>query len=187
MLKRLNNEDVVNLYNNHIEHDFPKSERQPCSSLLESIEAGVQDALIYLENGVEMAYCIVAKIGEYFLIPLLAVFEEYRGCGIGSKMIAELKEYYTCNLGVIVEVEKPENAENDAERRLRERRISFYERAGFMIFRDIDYCIWGIPFYLMVYGKKKMPVAEELVNQMKMIYGKLLHSEHQDKLKISVL
>jgi len=183
-IRNANNENLEELYRNHIEKDFPEEERASLGRFLELSKNGLQDVLIYSEEGKDIAYCVVATVSEYLLISLLAVYDEYRGKGFGSKMLLEVKEYYSDKSGIIVEVEKPEDATNEAEKVMRERRIAFYEKAGYVLFRDIDYILWEVPYFLMVNGKSLS--SEELVNEVKQIYGKLLRPQHQNKLKIQL-
>ena len=184
-IRNASNKNLQELYEKHIAKDFPAMERPSFAHFQKTIKEGLQEVLIYSEDCVDKAYCVVATVSEYLLISFLAVYEEYRGRGFGSKMLAEVKEYYADRPGIIVEVEKPEDAKESKEHALRERRIAFYERAGYVLFREIDYVIWDVPFFLMVSSRET--TREEVVKQMKKIYGKLLRPQFQDKLKISLL
>ena len=60
-------------------------------------------------------------------------------------------------LGLVLEVERPETAENDEDRQLRERRIRFYLRNGAAVFDQTDYIAPpvapgqpSLPFHLMI-------------------------------------
>jgi len=184
-IRNANNENLEELYTEHMERDFPATERPSFVHFKKTITDGIQDVLIYSEEGEDKAYCVVATVSEYLLISFLAVYEEHRGSGVGSQMLAEVKAYYKDKTGLIVEVEKPEDTKDEKERVLRERRIAFYARAGYVLFREIDYIIWDVPFFLMASDKET--TAEEVIVQIKKIYGKLLRPQFQDKLKIRLL
>lgn len=85
----------------------------------------------------------------YVLISLLAVFHEYRGQGIGSESMKELRVMYENKQAIIVEVERPDFSQTPEECDSRKRRIEFYEKAGFYLIPNIDYSIWDVPMHLM--------------------------------------
>ena len=67
-------------------------------------------------------------------IAYLATEPRFRGQHIGEQALTLLRRRYPYS-AIYFEVEDPDFAENDEERRLMERRISFYERCGFTLLR----------------------------------------------------
>jgi len=135
----------------HIKKDFMQGEYAPYDVLYQQLHKGVQKGLIFCEGEHDAAYSICAggHANGYVLISLLAVFEEYRGRGLGTAFLNELCKVYSDKHGIIVEVEKPENSLTEVERIIRVKRIAFYRKAGFCLIPNINYSIWGVSMHLM--------------------------------------
>lgn len=104
---------------------------------------------------------------KYYQISILILIEEFRGNGLGSSFLEELVKSNSLNQGVIVEVEKPEHSRSDQERAVREKRIKFYQKAGFYLVPDIDYSIWDVPMHLMVLPlKASLATLNEMIGQI---------------------
>ena len=182
MVRKLEIKELGKLYRKHIKRDFPPIERAPCFVIKRNMKNNVQEGLIYVNKNEELGYSINSVIGEVVLISLFAVFNGNRGSGIGTKFLEEIIKYYDNKRMIIVEVEKPENAKSYEEKSVCKKRISFYEKQVFEIRKDIEYSIFGLPMYLMVYSKEKFQ-KEEIINQMKIVYGLILRSRLQNMLK----
>ena len=63
----------------------------------------------------------------------LAVLREHRERGYGSQLLKLLSQELVDSQGILVEVERVQNAASLAEQKERQRRITFYERAGYRI------------------------------------------------------
>ena len=147
----------------HIEHDFPPNEHAPYNVIYWQLKKGSLKGLVLCKGEYEVAYSIFTETSsEYTIVGLLAVYDEYRGHGFGTEFLKELKNIYSDRKGIIVEVEKPERAKNDAGRIVSQKRIKFYERAGFYLVPDIDYSIWDVPMHLMVLPLK---ASEQIINE----------------------
>ena len=71
-----------------------------------------------------------------------------------------------------LEAERPETAENDEERTVREKRIGFYERLGYVAYREIDYEVYHVPMWLMVHPLgNPLPSARETADAMRGFYS----------------
>ena len=137
----------------HIRQDFPEGGYPPYFVLHQQMLDGDLEGLVYAApDGTALAYALNAagNPNGYVLISLLAVMKEGRGTGIGSEFMAKLAQRYVDKACLIAEVEKPDSVTDEMERNTRNRRIRFYERAGFRLVPDIDYVIWGVPMYLML-------------------------------------
>ena len=172
-----------------IELDFAEGEYAPYDILAKQIEKGVQKGHIFHNGEKDVAYSICADAcsNGYILISFLSVYKEFRGNGLGSIFLEELIRRYSMNQGIIVEVEKPENSRSDKERALCEKRIQFYQNAGFYLIPDIDYSIWDVPMHLMVLPlKASMPTPNEMIGQIiHDIYLELMGKRYIHKLKFS--
>ncbi|MGE5560559.1 MAG: GNAT family N-acetyltransferase [Chloroflexota bacterium] len=88
---------------------------------------------------------------EYF-----AVRRGLRGGGIGSALFRWTAATATSGAaGMLLEIEPPETAPNDADRRLRVTRLNFYQRLGCLVLIDFPYQMWtasgDVPMQLLLY------------------------------------
>jgi GNAT superfamily N-acetyltransferase len=179
--------DLKEIYK-RIRRDFKPGEYAPSFVLRRQLKTGVQSGLIMKSDGRDSAYVICSdkNANGYVLISLLAVFEEYRGQGLGKALLEELTDRYSEGNGLIVEVEKPELAENDAEKAASVSRIRFYENKGYRLIPGIDYSIWDVPMHLMVLPQKAQLqyITGNIGQIMYDIYLKLMGKPFINKMKI---
>lgn len=99
--------------------------------------------------------------GRAYLIDYLAVLPSLRDRGYGSACLRALQDVFGENL-VMVESEEPSFAVREAERQVRRRRISFYEKNGFFDSRNI--CrLFGVEYRIL----GKSDCVEEEHRQMR--------------------
>jgi len=175
MLKEINSNNFCNLYSQHIVNDFSDDQRPPYDIIKKNIETGYSEGFIYVLDNKEMAYAINTISDNKVVISVFAVFNSFRNSGIGTSFLVELLDYYSDKKIIIVEVDKPEQAKTTEEKVVCEKRISFYERAGFIIHKDIEYSIFGIDFYLMTYSKDKLE-KKDVIESMKAVYKQTLNN-----------
>lgn len=157
-----------------IKKDFAAGEYPPYFVLHRQIITGIQRCFLYVSEGLEKAYAVCAgnHPNEYVLISLFAVYPAYRGTGVGTAFLEKIKETYAGKKGVLVEVERPRDAKNSAEKEVREKRIRFYQRAGFRIIPGLEYSIWGVPMHLMAWGGDSD--TQEIMRRIHEIYLELM-------------
>ncbi len=133
-----------------ITEDFAEGEYPPYDKLYKHLKMKKQTGWILVRDGRDEAYCICTGDPDgYVLVTLLATFREFRGNGNGTIFLKKLKELYSDAAAIIVEVERVEDAADEEEAHIRERRVEFYKRSGFNLIPGIDYTIWHIPMHLM--------------------------------------
>ena len=125
---------------------FPPSER-----LLPSMLVNYEYLTLngFYENGKAVGMMVTIDFPEFVYVLFLATFAEYRGQGIGSKII---NTYYANNpeAFTIGSIEKPDDAsENNAQRLARQK---FYERLGYSV-HDTGLNFNGVDFLLIGKGK----------------------------------
>lgn len=170
-----------------ITRDFPTpAERPPLATFRRYVKSGAAEAFDVLLGAESAAYTACTWGDESVLCSFLAVEPAMRGRGIGSLVLRRLCAYYESAKGIIVEVEQPELAEEEADRLHRERRIAFYERAGFTLVPGLDYAIWGMPMHLMVRPLCAgfADIAAGLPGEMTAVYGKLFPPKLMHKMRI---
>ncbi len=170
----------------HLQRDFPRNELPPKVVMRRLLQRGVTRAWIMQQGDREVAYAIGAESEHAALITHLAVYAGQRGGGIGSALMALLAEAYAHLARIIVEVEHPDHARDDATRVLRQRRIAFYERAGYVPYPHIPYAIWRVPMLLMVQPLSGAPLPgdEALRADLKAIYARIMSPMFMHMLEI---
>jgi ribosomal protein S18 acetylase RimI-like enzyme len=170
-----------------IERDFAAGEYAPLNVLNKHVQEGIQVGFVLCKGTINLAYSFCASncANGYVLITLLAVFQEYRGQGIGTIFLKEMKNIYNNKQALLVEVEQPNQSSTLDERDDRLRRIAFYEKAGFFLIKELNYSIWDIPMYLMALPLK---ATDEIINRqikliMYQIYFELLGKRFINKMK----
>ena len=177
---------IADLYA-RIERDFPTpAERPPLTTFRRYVKSGAAEAFDVLLGAQSAAYAACTWGEESVLCSFLAVEPAMRAHGIGSQVLRRLCAYYESAKALIVEVEQPELAEDETDRLQRERRIAFYERAGFKLVPGIDYTIWGIPMHLMVRPLCAgfTDIAGDLPVEMHAVYAKLFPPKLMHKMQI---
>ena len=166
MLKPIDIQSLPSLYKQFISKDFPPIERAPLFAIKRNFKKGNQEGYLFIYQNTEVGYTINTITDECIMIALFAIFPEYRFQGLGQAFVREILEKYQDKKAIILEIERPELAEDEADRAIREKRLAFYEKNGFRVYRDIEYVIFGVPMYLMVYSEVQLDKAEV----MEMVY-----------------
>ena len=61
MIKQLTSEEITNIFNQHIIHDFPKNEVRDLRSMLKLKQQAIYQTYGYYENNELLAYAFFAK------------------------------------------------------------------------------------------------------------------------------
>lgn len=161
-MRRLNETEITQVYETHMREAFPADELKPLDNILRMLHEGDYEVWAQEnQKGIE-AYAYVFTGAEPVLIDYLAVRQGLRGQGIGSGFLRQVLDHYA---SVMLEVERPELAQNAQDQFIRSRRIAFYERAGFTM-TDLRATVFGVPYAIMVnqtLDAKKLQQAYELV------------------------
>jgi len=132
MIKRLEINELRNLYQTQIKNDFPRFERRPFHLIRNLHSNGKYLCLVLEEEKQVIAYAtfIVDDSISNVLLDYFAVAEKRRGSGIGSRFISLVRDYWSDKSGIIIECESPDTARTEGEKAVRKRRIDFYLRGG---------------------------------------------------------
>ncbi len=149
---RLMDHSELKGYYRNIKKDFPAGEYPPYFVLHKQMKSGLQQGLVYCIGDRDVAYAICASghTNNCVLLSYFAVLPEHRGENIGTTFLKDINLFYSDKKAIYAEVERPDVADSDEEFRVRNRRIGFYERAGYVMIPALDYSIWDVPMYLMV-------------------------------------
>lgn len=117
------------------EESFPRKERDNTQAVLASIESGSRFCMVAHRNHQLIGLAILLALVDLDIqfLEYFAVDSRLRNLGIGSQFLGhlgtELRSAPSPASGVTFEVDQPDLVEGE-ERRLRQRRIEFYERNG---------------------------------------------------------
>ncbi len=112
--------------------DFPPTERKSLDKMERLMRAGISEGWLLMEDGQAQGYAFLLRMPgeEFVLLDYYAISPERRGWNLGSRGLSLLRKQYPG--GIFLEAEAPEAAETAEERTIRERRVAFYQRAGFL-------------------------------------------------------
>ena len=129
-LRLLTEPRLRRLYREHVAEDFPPAERRPLSAILRLRRRGDYDTWGVFDGDALAAYAFLWRGADCALLDYLAVCRDARGQGYGTRALELVKGQYG-PVPLLAEVEAPEESAPPGENALRQRRLHFYERAGF--------------------------------------------------------
>ncbi|MDO4267348.1 MAG: selenium cofactor biosynthesis protein YqeC [Eubacteriales bacterium] len=131
-LELLTQTQIGEIYHTHMRYDFPPEELPPLRILTERLERGIYDCLGLFEDGELRAYgfFVADRKRHMLLLDFLAVCRGGRGGGLGSAFLAEARQFYRDEDGILLECEAVRASKDEEEFQVRSRRIHFYEKNG---------------------------------------------------------
>lgn len=179
-LKQLSDEDIKEIYINHMIVDFPAEELKPLDVIQKLIKRKNYICYGFYDNEELFSYTFLATSKSYLLIDYYSVCAKYRNKGIGSKFLNVLKNTCKNYKGIIVEVESIESAPNQTEKIIRKRRIDFYKKNG-MRMTNISCDLFNVNYSIMCLCNANLEdscVYEGLKSIYKEIIPSRLYSEN---------
>jgi len=148
----LTEDELTQVYEEHMKRDFPPAELKPLDRLLQMMGAGFYEPYALFRDGRLISYAFYWKAGDpYVMLDYFAVVPEERNKGTGGALLREMLDRFCVDgRGVFGEVEIPETGDQAVDE-LRTRRLNFYGRAG-MKQRGFRTKIYGVPFIVISYG-----------------------------------
>ncbi len=176
MFKTLNTSEIEYIYNTFMVKDFPPDELKPLNLLLKMVENGLCTYYALFSGQEVLSYFGLCVKGGYALVDYLAVNPNYRGQGIGTKTLTYLKQAAKNNI-ILVECEDTAAAPNSAELSIRNRRIAFYERAGFKLC-GVKSKLFGVDYLLLTYPENAKNPKEGYKTVYLSMLGKDLYNKN---------
>lgn len=182
-VKNINIEQLNDLYKNHLEHDFPKSELKSLSMMQSYMEQGIYTIYGLYEEKELLAYALFMhnKESGFQLLDYFASNRKYRSMGYGSTLLEMLKQEDTISQGYIIEVETVRTAKNEEEKIQRERRITFYEKNGLRKVA-IRASVFGVEFDILYlplrWDGEDTQIYEELKAIYLLMFGEETYKKH---------
>lgn len=157
-IKKLQENELTEIYQSYMKRDFPSSELKPLSHILHSMEVGFGFTLGIYEEEETVGYAVFILCEETgcALLDYFAILEDRRGKGVGHNAFSLIVRYFEENLseiaGLYIESERVLAAENEEQRKIRKRRIAFYLSCGCemtalrAVLFGVDYSVLYKPF-----------------------------------------
>lgn len=129
---------------------FPPVERRPFYVIRKKTREGCMEMLsIEDEQGCFMGMAVMILYKDMALLDYFAISPEYRGKGIGTEVLQELKQRFE-QKRFFLEIEDPEEkCDNTIERR---RRQAFYEKNGMTVLPDFMVNLFGTNMRILTDG-----------------------------------
>ncbi len=164
-LRKLTLSDTEKIYQEHMTADFPPAELKPLSRICSLWEQDQYRGFGLERDGVLLGYAFFFQTGGQGLplLDYLAICRGGRGQGLGSSFLKLLRQEYRQVPGFLLEAEDPAFARDSEDRRTRERRLSFYFRAGLRRAR-VDARVYGVDYAILVLETGE-PLSEQTLLQ----------------------
>ncbi|MDO4621521.1 MAG: GNAT family N-acetyltransferase [Eubacteriales bacterium] len=165
-IKKLNDEQIVYVYQTYMMEHFPDDERKPLAMIRKALNEGTYECLGLFEDAEVLGYAFFSIYGKSCLFDYLGIADEYRNKGLGSELVKYVGAYYREMDCVFGEVEDYTLAETEEERSIQERRYHFYLRNG-LVDTGVRVEMFGVDYIVL-----EVPVHHRHTwEQMKAIYA----------------
>lgn len=178
----LSTDQIKKLYTERMTMDFPANELKPLDMIFKLVSRGRYDCYGLVENEEIIGYAFLNRLEgrEDYLVDYLAIASDRRNHGLGAELIELLAQKLVDANSILVEVENPEYATDDSDRKLKTGRVNFYMRNGFRDTNVRAVC-FGVPFCIIAYGNGDVKSEEEIKELYKQHYKAMLPKELFDK------
>ena len=166
---KLNVWQMFRIYYTKMKKDFSKNELKPFMMIAKGMKRGDYECVGLLEGDKFLGYGVMFKHGNDYLFDYLATEKDERNKGIGAKFLNMMKDYLKDADSVIGEVEDPEFGKDEADKKLRQRRVGFYLRNG-IVDTNIRVKLFGEYFYVMEMVINRPHSSSEVESLYKMHY-----------------
>lgn len=167
--------ELLQVYKTRMMEDFPAAELKPYEAITGMMDEGCYEAISVEKDNRAIGYALMTMVPEtdYLLLDYLAVYKEYRAGGLGSEILAKLKEYYAGKT-IYIESENPDFQEGVAKDTA-VKRLRFYEKNG-AVNSGVLTSIWTVP-YVNFYLSTNTFSSEECTKALSRIYETMIKSE----------
>jgi GNAT superfamily N-acetyltransferase len=149
-----------------MKRDFPANELAPFFAVKRNLNKNIYEGY-YLTDNIDMGYAVITAPShlKYALINYFGIFPEYRSHGYGSEFLKILISYYS-DRTLVLEADAPSAAKTTALRNEAERRVKFYERAGFRVIPTAKAKIFGVDMVIMANNQDEKLNAREIIHAL---------------------
>ena len=135
---------------------FPIEERPDAKHYFASFDNPINKLFAFYEEGVFVGFTSVVEYKDICYIFFLAVKEEFRNQGYGSRILSEIKKMYQ-NYVLLLCYEEVDEKYKDNAKRIK--RAGFYAKNGF-ISNNLKTDEFGVIFQTAYYGKHTVPFED---------------------------
>ena len=171
--KILQEEEMCRIYREQMPHDFAEDEIKPLELMLDMLQEGTYEPLGLYRNGEVCGYAFFIRKDDWLLLDYYSILPEWRNQGIGGIFLKQFRRFYQPCAGILLEVERPEMAENVQERRIREHRIRFYQRNHIRL-TSLKVRLFGVPFFIMAMPLQEDPKEALWKDELDLLYHAML-------------
>lgn len=166
-IREIGEEDYRVLYYEHMRRDFPANELPPFWAVKRNLKKQIYRGIYMTDGGADVGYAVItAPDGlPYALVNFLSILPELRSKGYGSRLTETICDHWKDRV-ILLEVESPLAAKDEAQRELRQRRISFYERNGFRVLPTAKARIFGVDMEIMANTEKDIGSVRDVMHSL---------------------
>ena len=142
-LRRLTGGELAPWYETELTEAFPPNERKPLEDIRALMDQGRYEVWGLFEGEVLLGYATLwmePADKSCILLDYLGVTAARRNGGLGQKIVRMLAERLAGKSLLLIEAERPVEGDDPAENAIRQRRLRFYERCGFVPAYDMATC-----------------------------------------------
>ncbi len=179
-LEHISKSMTETIYKERMIIDFPKDELKPLGIILDAMDRGMYEALGLFDEENMIGYVFLVKLERNYLVDYLAIFPDKRNSGAGGVMVQLVSEYLREADNIVVEVENPEFAQDEAQNDIQSRRLAFYLRNG-CLDTGLRVKTFGVPFMLLKIGAGKYSDLDALWDLYQSFYREVLPKDMFEK------
>lgn len=178
-IQALSNPMIAQIYERHMQKDFPASELKSLSHMLDLIAQGIYKGYGLFEDETLCAYAFLthAPSNPILLLDYLAVCAHLRNRHYGSQFLTLLNDHFAQEAGILIEIESIASASHPLETELRTKRLLFYKRNGAIETQVVSNC-FGVEFSILYLGTKQNYSQETVAQDLDAIYKAIFSPHH---------
>lgn len=155
---------------------FPASERKSYKQFVSAFNKGILSIIEIKLDKKCIGFFLTNSIkdNKYLQVDYFAVFPKFQRKGYGKQAINKLKEISNKYMGIFIEIEKLGMGRDNMENTLRQMRMNFYTKLGFIPL-NYDFNLFNViytPMILPVHNK--LDSEEIIVQEVIKIYHEIL-------------
>ncbi len=159
---------VEKLFRSRMRKDFAREELKPLSAMRRLWETGAYDCYGLFAGKRILGYAFLVRLGRNRLLDYFAIADGHRCQGLGSIFLQHLAGSLADADCILVEAEDPDKAPDEQAGMLRERRIRFYQRNGFLK-TGLTSEVFGTGYRIL----EASPSAPHTAGQLRAVYCEL--------------
>lgn len=186
IIKKLDKDELIDLYTNIAVHHFPKDEYKPVSAVERLYDENIYSAYGLFDNESLMGYALFVDMpdNDSLLLDYFAILEDYRNQGVGSIFLEKLKTAFPNRKGFFIESENPDFAADETDLETRKKRLSFYERNNAELTPFLS-TLFGVHYKVFYVAFDTTQTNEKLFFDLKKIYDTMFLEKYSSFISLS--